>query len=108
MKIRAPGEIWLADLGLGAKLRPGVVVSRSDPDPPRVLDVYVPLTTQNRGSNSEVDLGKLPFLHSESIANTQGIGSIPETRFIRKLGQLPAPKLHEVQRALRFLFDFDL
>jgi hypothetical protein len=27
-----PGEIWLADLGLAAKMRPVVIVSRQDPD----------------------------------------------------------------------------
>jgi mRNA-degrading endonuclease toxin of MazEF toxin-antitoxin module len=40
-----PGEIWLADLGLAAKTRPAVIVSRQDPDPPRSLVLYVPLTT---------------------------------------------------------------
>ena len=43
-----PGEIWLADLGLAAKTRPVVIVSRQDPDPPRSLVLYVPLTTQRR------------------------------------------------------------
>src|SRR3974377_878578 len=32
-----PGEVGLADLGLAAKSRPVVVVSRLDPDPPRAL-----------------------------------------------------------------------
>jgi mRNA-degrading endonuclease toxin of MazEF toxin-antitoxin module len=27
-----PGEIWLADLGLAAKTRPVMIVSRFDPD----------------------------------------------------------------------------
>jgi mRNA interferase MazF len=43
-----PGDIWLADLGLAAKTRPVVIVSRLDPDPPRSLVLYVPLTTQRR------------------------------------------------------------
>jgi mRNA interferase MazF len=43
-----PGEVWLADLGLAAKTRPVVIVSRQDPNPPRALVLYVPLTTQNR------------------------------------------------------------
>jgi mRNA interferase MazF len=30
-----PGEIWLADLGLAAKTRPVVIVSREDPDAPQ-------------------------------------------------------------------------
>ena len=45
-----PGEIWLADLGLAAKTRPVVIVSRQDPDPPRSLVLYVPLTTQRKQS----------------------------------------------------------
>ena len=43
-----PGEVWLADLGLAAKTRPIVIVSRYDQNPPRALVTYVPLTTQNR------------------------------------------------------------
>jgi mRNA interferase MazF len=64
-----PGEVWLADLGLAAKTRPVVVVSRDDPDPPRVLILYVPLTTQHRQSSYEVVLPRLPFLEQYSIAN---------------------------------------
>jgi mRNA-degrading endonuclease toxin of MazEF toxin-antitoxin module len=30
-----PGEVWLVDLGLAAKTRTVVVVSRYDPTPPR-------------------------------------------------------------------------
>ena len=57
-----PGEIWLADLGLAAKTRPVVIVSRYDPDSPRALALYVPLTTQNRHSSYEVELPPLPSL----------------------------------------------
>lgn len=32
-----PGEVWMVDLGLAAKTRPVVIVSREDPDPPRAL-----------------------------------------------------------------------
>ncbi|AFY87173.1 MAG: hypothetical protein CLLPBCKN_003918 [Chroococcidiopsis cubana SAG 39.79] len=28
-----PGEVWLADLGLAAKTRPVIIVSRYDPTP---------------------------------------------------------------------------
>jgi mRNA interferase MazF len=68
-----PGEVWLADLGLAAKTRPVVIVSRHDPDPPRALVPYVPLTTQSRLSSYEVPLRRLSFLHSESVANVQGL-----------------------------------
>jgi mRNA interferase MazF len=80
------GEVWLADLGLAAKTRPVAILSRNDPQAPRALVIYVPLTTQNHHSRYEVELGDLKFLKEMSVANVQGIGSIPVTRLQRKLG----------------------
>src|SRR5258708_38591522 len=97
-----PAEVWLADLGLAAKTRPVIIVSRADSDAPRALVIYVPLTTQDRGSDYEVDLGKLPFLHEASCANVQGIGAIPYPRLERKLGVLPVALFAKVKSALRF------
>jgi mRNA interferase MazF len=102
-----PGEVWLADLGLAAKTRPIVIVSRHDPEAPRALTIYVPLTTQNRGSRYEVDLPRLPFLRTESVANVQGVGSLPVTRLDRKLGELPDAVIHKIHHALRFAFDIN-
>ncbi len=100
-----PGEIWLADLGLAAKRRPVLVVSRYDADAPRALIVYVPLTTQHRGSLYEVPVGHLPFLDHTSVINVQGIGALVEPHLERKLGHLPADVLAQVKEALRFLLD---
>jgi mRNA interferase MazF len=66
-----PGEVWLADLGLAAKTRPVIIISRYDPNAARALVLYVPLTTQNRGSQYEVAIPRPPFLHQESTANVQ-------------------------------------
>ena len=60
-----PGEVWLADLGLAAKTRPVVIVSRYDPDAPRALTIYVPLTTQNRGTNMKLRFPACPFCERE-------------------------------------------
>jgi mRNA interferase MazF len=100
-----PGEVWLADLGFAAKTRPVVIVSREDPDTPRAIVVYVPLTTQNRMSRYEIALPRLSFLTRDSIANVQGIGSIPTVRLERKLGELPADALFKVKQALAFALD---
>src|SRR3989442_2471721 len=100
-----PGEIWLADLGLAAKTRPVVIVSRYDPDAPRALVLYVPLTSQNRGSRYEVELPRLQFLKSESVANVQGVGSVPVTRLERKLGEVPEEVLRKIHQSLKFAFD---
>jgi mRNA interferase MazF len=97
-----PGEVWLADLGLVAKTHPVVIVSRYAPDPPRALAIYVPLTTQDRGSDYEVEVPRLPFLHQAGVANVQGLGAIPTVRLERKLGQLPAPVMAQIRAALEF------
>jgi mRNA interferase MazF len=99
MKPKA-GEVWLADLGLAAKLRPVVVLSFDDPEAPRALTIYIPLTRQNRGSRYEIPLGHLPWLANETVANVQGIGSMPPIRFEKKLGALSEADLLKIKRAL--------
>ena len=100
-----PGEIWLADLGLVAKTRPILVVSRYDPDPPRAMITYVPLTTQYRQSRYEVVLPKLSFLSQDSYANVQGLGSIPKARLERRLGKLSDNVMIEIKNAISFALD---
>ena len=97
-----PGEVWLADLGLAAKTRPIVVLSRHDPEAPRALTIYVPLTTQNRGSKYEVELPNLPFLREVSVANVQGVASLTANRLERKLGDVPPDVLRRIREALAF------
>jgi mRNA interferase MazF len=104
----APGEVWLADLGLAAKTRPVVIVSRHDPDPPRVLVLYVPLTTQNRNSRYEVSLPSLPFLHQNSFANVQGRGSLPLGRLERRLGNLPDMVMERLRLALAYALELSI
>jgi mRNA interferase MazF len=102
-----PGEVWLADLGMAAKFRPVVIVSRADPEPPRALVLYVPLTTQNRESDYEVQLPRLRFLDQDSSANVQGLASLPTVRLARKLGKLSDETMTELKRALIYALDLD-
>jgi len=102
-----PGEVWLADLGLTAKTRPVVVVSRYDPDPPRALVIYVPLTTQPRSSSYEVPFPRFPFLDRESFANVQGLGSLPTIRLERRLGKVPHDFLTQLKASLLFALDLE-
>ena len=92
-------------LGLGAKTRPVLIVSRFDSDAPRALLTYLPLTTQHRGSRYEIQLGDLPFLHQTSAVNVQGVGSLIEPRLEHKLGQLSAATMAKVKDALRFALE---
>jgi mRNA interferase MazF len=90
---------------MGGKVRPVVIISRVDPDPPRNLAIYVPITMQNRGSDYEVGLPRCAFLRDGSIANVQGIGSDDRgdrTFFLEKLGDLPESTMKEIDDALLF------
>ena len=44
-----PGNIWLADLGLAAKTRPVLILSRFDPDAPRASSP-MPRSPRNIGA----------------------------------------------------------
>ena len=103
-----PGEVWLADLGFAAKFRPVVIVSRQDPDPPRALIVYVPITTQDRESPYEVTLPRTKFLQKGSVANVQGIASLPTVRLGRRIGTLPAEIMSEIKNAIAWALELDL
>jgi mRNA interferase MazF len=100
-----PGEVWLADLGMVAKTRPVIVVSRYDSNPPRDIVIYVPCTTQNRGSSYEVDLSELSFLREVGFANVQGLGSIPTRRLEKKLGVAPEVLMQKIRDAIKFALD---
>jgi mRNA interferase MazF len=93
------GEVWLVDMGMAAKTRPAIVLLADGLNAPRSLIIHVPITRQNRGSELEVPL-KLSFLDPESVANVQGIGSLPAVRFEKFLGVLPAAELAAVKKAL--------
>jgi mRNA interferase MazF len=97
-----PGEVWQVDLGLKAKSRPVIIVSRDDPDAPRALWIYVPVTSQYRGSKYEVLLPRVKFLNYGSSANAQSVGSGLKNDFQRKLGTLSPDVLMQIRKALLF------
>lgn len=94
------GEVWLVDMGMAAKTRPAIVLIADNLNAPRSLIIHIPITKQNRGSELEVPLGHLRFLDPESVANVQGIGSLPSVRFEKKLGAVTEAELRAVKAAL--------
>ena len=93
------GEVWLADLGLAAKVRPVLVVSIPFGDLDYALVTVIPHTTIPRGSNFEVSL-PLPYLQKGAF-NIQGALAIPEAKFIRRLGTLSPDQLTQVTNTLK-------
>src|SRR5205085_10026681 len=60
------GEVWLADLGLAAKVRPVLVVSIPYSDADYALVCVIPWTTTPRGSQFEVNI-QVPGLQPGSL-----------------------------------------
>lgn len=91
----------MADMGMMGKVRPVIILMDDQIETPRSLIIQIPVTSQNRGSEFEVPLGHLRFLQNESVANVQAIGVLPDARFERRLGVLPADDLLKVKLALK-------
>ena len=100
-----PGEVYLVDLGIGGKMRPVLVVSRTDPESPRALVLCVPLTTQNRGSVYEVQMPRVGFLHEGSFANMQGLASFRHDELRARPGKFESTALELVRVALRYILE---
>jgi mRNA interferase MazF len=93
------GEVWLADLGIVAKIRPCLVLS-VPPDPQdRVLVTLVPHTTSLHGTRFEVAVPK-PFLKPGAF-DAQGLVTVSPTRLLRILGDLLPDELTLVEEAVK-------
>ena len=101
------GQVYLVDLGVAAKTRPMLVVSRRDEDAPRALAVCAPITTSTRDSGYAVSIGKLKFLHEPSYVNVQGMQAIQHHELKRMIRRLPDEDLLRVKSAIESLFDIE-
>lgn len=102
-----PGQVYLVDLGMAAKTRPMLVLSRRDDDAPRALAVCAPITTSTRDSEYEVSIGKPKFLRETSFVNVQGMQAIQHHELKRLIGRLPDTDMRAVVRSTKWLFDID-
>ncbi len=93
------GEVWMVDLGLAAKVRPGLVVSIPALEQDRALMTLVPHTTSVRSSRFEVNI-KVSFLRA-GVFDVQSLVTIPHAKLVRKLGTLSADQLSSVEASLR-------
>ena len=100
-----PGAVYRVDLGITGKVRFFVVVSRRDDDPPRALALCVPITTQNRGSEYEVELPRVRFLREQSYVNVQGMQAIQFHELQGPVGRFTAPTMVAIRDALRYAMD---
>ena len=100
-----PGEVYRVDLGMRAKTRMMLVVSRSDNDAPRRLTLCVPITSAYRDSKYEVELPSRPFLRTQSYANVQGLQAIQDHELQGPIGMFYGEVIENVKNALRFAME---
>ena len=98
-----PGDVWLIDLGLAAKVRPCLVLSDYPADDELALVVLVPHTTSLRNNRWELAIPK-PFLKPGAF-HLQQIQSAPVVRLQRKLGELTPAELRDARTALARLLN---
>ena len=92
MPVAKPGEIWIVDLGMVAKVRPCLVLTpqpRGDD-----LDTFtiVAHTTACRGSRWEIPILK-SYLDAEGAFDVQRIATVASVKLERKLGELTRAEL---------------
>lgn len=96
------GEVWWADLGIAAKIRPVVVVSVAYSYGDYALITVVPHTTSPRGAAFEVDL-TIPQLKHGAF-NLQGILSVPPRVFERRVATLTSDQMARLEHGIKAWF----
>lgn len=101
-----PGEVWLADLGLAAKTRPVVIVSRFDPDPPRPNH----LCTADNSEPTE----SIRSCASKALLPRSRLGSecarvqLPSQSTVgTQAGKLPEEVMGKIKHALMFALELE-
>jgi mRNA interferase MazF len=105
--IPARGEIWLVSLGAArpgepGKNRPAIVISATDlsSDEPDELIVVVPLSSSRAASALRPEIPALKGLDQPSRAICRAVRAVARRRLLRKIAEVPAGKLVEIERAL--------
>ena len=99
------GEVYMLDLGYEGKVRPVVIMSRVDPQAPRAISLFVPLTKETRGSRYEVILSRVPWLKLQSYANIQAIGSVGHHELTDRRGRFDGSVVAKIKDAIRWAFE---
>jgi mRNA interferase MazF len=93
-----PGEIWMTDFGMAAKVRPALLLTGEPAADELDLVTVLLHTTALRGNRWELDLPK-PFLKPGAF-HLQQIQTVSTVRLERRLGALTADEMNQVREAL--------
>jgi len=99
MAVANRGEVWLIDLGYVAKVRTCFILSVPVLPQDRAVMTVVPHTTSVRASRFEVSI-PIRFLKPGAF-DAQDLVTTSQVKLIRKLGNLTADQLKQVEDAAR-------
>jgi mRNA interferase MazF len=97
----SPGEVWLVDLGMAAKVRPCLILSDYPAPDELALIVLVPHTTAVRGNRWEFPLSK-NFLKPGAF-HLQQVQPVSLPRLERRLGFLSEAEFRDLRAKLAAL-----
>ena len=93
-----PGEIWMTDFGMAAKVRPALILTAEPAHDELDLVTVLLHTTALRGNRWELNIPK-PFLKAGAF-HLQQIQTISTVKLERRLGTLTADEMNRVRDAL--------
>ena len=95
MPAAKPREIWIVDLGMAAKVRPCLVLTRQPRDEDLDVVTVVAHTTACRGNQWEVSIAK-SYLDQEGAFDVQRVATVATVKLERKLGELTEAEMNLV------------
>ena len=98
MRVINPGEVWLIDFGMAAKVRPALLLTDAPADDELDLVTVVLHTTALRGNPWELAIPK-PFLRAGAF-HLQQVQTVSTIKLERRLGMLNEDEMGRVLDAL--------
>jgi len=93
-----PGEVWLVDFGIAAKVRPALLLNGDPAEDELDLVTVLLHTTALRGNRWELDIPK-PFLKPGAF-HLQQIQTVSTVKLERRLGALTGDEMKRLRDAL--------
>ena len=98
-----PGEVWLVDFGMAAKVRPALLLTSTPADDELDLVTVLLHTTALRGNRWELNIPK-SFLKPGAF-HRQQVQTISTVKLERRLGMLTGEEMRQIRDALTKRFD---
>lgn len=100
-----PGEVWLVDLGIVAKIRPCMILSDYPADDELALILIVPHTTSVRGNRWEFS-SPAHFLKPGAF-HLQQIQPVSLPKFLHRMGALTGDEFPKLKAKICELLNLD-